>query len=296
LERIEHPEWILSAQEHLDDSKFNWKSNVKFPGYIAAKKWYPFGFCNALTHEIEGVFSNKWCATDDPESFKKNMYKQPQDWHYRTKEVEYLVNHSGFRTQEWNRIDWANSIVLFGCSNTFGVGLAEDETISSAIERATGRYVVNLGIPAASNQLILNLCAALSERFGTPYGVVINWTSPNRLRHYNDHVYSDLGPWDAPPNPTTTIEGQNISKLWADVFFNPTNELAMNYYTAQAARAMWAHRTNYIAFSYFRETARQTRSDHWFEIDNQARDCIHPGRANSQTVADFVARKLQQNG
>ena len=51
MERVEHPEWILSAQEHLDDGKFNWKSNVKFPGYIAAKKWYPFGFCNALTHD-----------------------------------------------------------------------------------------------------------------------------------------------------------------------------------------------------------------------------------------------------
>jgi hypothetical protein len=296
VERIEHPEWILSAQEHLDDGKFNWEGGVDFPGYIAAKKWYPFGFCNALTHEIDGVFSNEWCATDAPESFRQNLHKQPAGWHYRNKSIEYLVNNSGFRTREWNRIDWQNSIVLFGCSNTFGVGLAEDETISSAIEQATGKYCVNLGIPAASNQLILNLCSALSERFGTPYGIVINWSSPNRFRHYNEHGYSDLGPWDAPPNPTTTIEGQNVSKLWADVFFNSTNELAMNYYTAQAARAMWAHRTNYITLSYFRETARQTRSDQWFEIDNQARDCIHPGRANSQAIANFVARKLQENG
>lgn len=286
------PNWKKYKKDSIDDGKFNFPyvngpfrhfSHIGIPGYIENTD-HPFTFNNSLTHGTRYFSSN-----DGPKEFIKNLKEMPEDWKYRNKEVEYKVNKSGYRCKEWKDIDWKESIVLLGCSCTFGVGLAEDETISYHLSRLTGREVVNLGYSSGSNELIVNNCASLIKNFEMPYGVVINWTTTDRLRFYTENDYFDLGPWTNKSDQVPDME-----KYWEDTFVDPGNELAKNYYWSTYTDAMFQNRTKYSKVSYFGLTAHYTRSDQFFEIDNGARDRIHPGEKNSIEVAEFIQKKFNE--
>lgn len=293
------PDWASESRDHIHDGQYNFEyvkwparqfSQIPIPGYIENKK-YPFTHVNSLTHG-----SNSYSGMDGPNELQANLKVMPPDWKYRTKRIKYIVNSSGYRTKEWDEIDWTNSIVLLGCSCTFGVGLAEDETISHYIQERTGKYVVNLGVPSGSNELIVNNCAALIKNFPMPYGVVINWSTTDRFRYYSPNSYSDLGPWTGNSKPGITQDNGyvDLKDYWEKTFVDPGNELAKNYYWASYTDAMFQGRTKYSKISFFGLTAHYTRSDKFFTIDNKARDCVHPGEGNSIEIADFIYNKFKE--
>lgn len=278
-------DWKLFANIDGNTKKsypFEEFSKITVPWYIDNKEC-PFVFNNSLTHD-----SNNFAGCDGPEEFKTNLKKQPLDWKYRNKNIEYIVNSNGYRCKEWKDIDWEQSIVLFGCSCTFGTGLDEDETISYHLSKLTGREVVNLGYPSGSNELIVNNCASMIKNFKMPYGVVINWTTTDRLRFYTSSYYHDLGPWS-----NNESEYVDLTKLYELTFAEPSNELAKNYYLSIYADAMFQGRTKYNKISFFGLTAHYTFSDKWFKIDNTARDLIHPGVENSIEVAKYLYERIK---
>lgn len=291
------PDWTTHETNKLNDGKYNlpplfkdgkFSSRGMFPGYIENKN-YPFTFCNALME------SNKWCTGDEKDRYLKNLATAPLNWKYRTKEVEYIVNSNGYRCSlEWDAIDWKNAIVLFGCSNTFGVGLAEDETIAYYLEQLTGRQVVNLGFPGGSNNLIANNAAALIKNFGIPYGVVINWSTTDRFRFYNRKGCHEVGPWTNNNTRFFRRSHANLSVLYEQMFVDPVNQSALSYYWSTYTDAMFEGRTRYCKVSYFDDAAHYTRSDKFFHISNSARDRFHPGADNSKAVAEFVAEKFNK--
>ena len=275
------PDWLSLEKTELSNSKFTLiQAKVPFPGYIDNSD-HPFGYCNALTND-----SIDWASSDSPAEFEKNLKHMPSDWKYRTQSVTYKVNASGYRTEEWNDIDWKNSIVILGCSCTFGVGLSEHETISSVLCKLTGRQVINLGVPGGSNELILHNASMLFERFGTPYGVVVNWTTTDRMRYFQRHTVVDVGPWDEHNH------NDNLHKLYNSMVGNEYNLQMRNYFISRAMNAIWQGRTNYISLSYFDVSAHYMIADAVFTIDNEARDCNHPGYNNSITVAKYIKDRL----
>ena len=289
------PYWKSFSKTYIDDDNYNLPpslnqnyefTHIPIPGYIENSQ-YPFTYNHSLRYG-----SNRFSGQDDPDEFKKNLMISPKDWKYRTKQINYIVNSNGYRTKEWKEIDWSESIVLFGCSNTFGVGLAEDETISHHLSQRTGRYVVNLGFPSGSNELIVNNCAAMIKYFGIPYGVVINWSTVDRFRYYTKDNYYELGPWtnENSLNGYHFTEYIDTKKLWELTFADPNNELAKNYYWSTHANAMFQGRTKYCTISYFPITAYYTRAMACFEMDRQARDKVHPGEGNSIEVAEFLTK------
>lgn len=298
------PDWQRSIKNRLNDNKYNselvppkfsgtgdfWPP--LFPGYIDNSE-HPFTFSRSLHFQINTPPSNKWCIGETPEQFEENKKKMPPDWRYATKRVHYNVNKSGFRTKEWANIDWKNSIVILGDSCTFGVGLAEDETISHILEKSIGRPVINLGIPGCSNHQILNNCATIINKFDIPYGIVINWSTSDRFRYYFKNGYHDVGPWDSDGNGQP-IDGVTISKLWGMTYFDRYNEMCSSYYISKAAEAMWKGRTKYITISYFDYIAHYMRADAYFKIKNTARDLAHPGYENSLEVAEYLKCKLSE--
>lgn len=92
----------------------------------------------------------------------------------------YHVNSRGFRCEEFDLIPWQDSVVWFGCSFTFGVGINCAETIPSQWSRTSGVPTVNLGYPGCSNGRIAHL-AGLLLRSVRPRAVVVNWTCTDRL-------------------------------------------------------------------------------------------------------------------
>ena len=126
----------------------------------------------------------KFWGADTEELYNHNLQIQPSDWDYRTKEVEYKLNSKGYRCPEFNTIDWENAIVIHGCSQVFGIGLAAEDTISSQLQQITDRPVINLGKNGASMDFALANNILLENNFPKPFAVINHWTCPWRETYY----------------------------------------------------------------------------------------------------------------
>lgn len=264
-------------------------SNI--PLYTVQKN-HPFTKINSLTiPEFIGsaTMTNKFVAADNPEAFKLNLKKQPDNWRYRTVEVVYNINSSGYRTYEWDKINWKEAIVIFGCSCTFGVGQAENETVSHYLELFTKRQVVNLGVPAGSNHLILQNTLSLIENFGYPYAVGILWAPSDRFRFFGKEDCYEVGSWDAPdlPHKRKTNENVELYTLWTQRYLSMSNEVAELYYLNKTIKLLYKDKTRFANLSYFEGVANITQSK-YIKVDKDARDLMHPGHKNSFEAAKYL--------
>jgi hypothetical protein len=272
----------------FDDGKFNIEYLLTpFPGYIKNPK-NPF---TTVFPRQAGIYN--WMLSDDEENLKENLKTMPLDWKYRSKPVTYTLNSDGYRAPEWDQIDWKNSIILFGCSCTYGQGVSDEETIHYQLEKLVGRPVINLGVCAGSNNLMIQNAISLLENYPTPYAVANIWSCTDRFRFFMDDSYVDLGSWTKFNKTLGYKTLCDIDELWKQMFVDPTHELVLAYYEGQIGKWLWQDRAKYASLSFFDHTAHYTRSDAHFEIDNQARDLIHPGEDNFKQVAEFLAEKFK---
>lgn len=282
--------WDKDRKKQLNDGNWNIDTAAEWPGYIENHE-HPFGHCyDPYYHDIN------WSSTDSPQLFSKNKLLAPANWRYHSKGIEYHVNKSGFRTKEWKDIDWKNSIVLLGDSCTYGVGLAEDETISYLLEQLTGRPVINLGVPGSSNASIVNNGSIILEKFEVPYAVVTNWSAANRFRFYYSNGYMDVSQSifrKTPFGNNMIVEDANISSLWTNMFINPTNEMCLNYFLGKNSASLWKGRSKYCSISFFLETAHYVRCEQYFKNNGTARDLIHPGYEDALEVATYLHNRLK---
>lgn len=292
------PDWSKFTREKLNDGKYHTPGWPEWPGYVEHPD-HPLGYNNSLTFPEPGShkISNQWSGTDSPEAFEKHKKEMGPDWRYLTKEIVYNVNSSGYRTYEWDQINWEESIIMFGDSCTYGIGLAEDETIPHYLEEITGRQVVNLGFPGGSNPLILDICAAYINKFPMPYATIINWSTTDRFRYWHKNGYMDLGPWVGRRVPGENhqryIDGVDIGSLWANTFVDRYNQMMLSYSQGRIADAMWKGRTRYVAVSYFSDSVQYLRCDPLGPIDREARDLMHPSYENAREAANVLAEKLK---
>jgi len=264
----------------FQNSKSNF--NVKLPNYLNLKT-KPFNIYHCLNDKIK----NKFSGMDSEECFNKNLETMPSDWHYRTKEIEYLVNSDGYRTYEWKDINWPEAIVIFGCSCTFGVGLAQDETLPYYLEKLTGRQTVNLGVGGGSNEVMLNNCAAMINHFELPYAVIFNWTDMKRFRYYKEKSYEDIGRW------SKNNIGYDLLKLMSS---DPYHINSLNYLNLLEAKALLKNRSKFFNVTFFKETNEVMGCENFFDyMENKdyARDRIHPGKDSMLRMAKYIASTLE---
>jgi hypothetical protein len=261
----------------------SWSSAEKYPLYFTE---FPMLKASLLTHIDEAltvehkrdIHTNKFSSYDSLKLFDNNSKTQPSDWHYRTKEVTYQCNSNGYRAKEWGEIDWTNAVIVFGCSCTVGVGLAEDETISYYLEQITKRPVVNMGVSASSMQFSFINSTLLAKNFPTPYAVVQLWTNIDRYTIFKEQIIDHIGPWDD-------------NKFYNEIIMNPHQSMLTAAYTSIASRELWKNKCKYYSASFFEPTAHYTESD-WVYIDNQARDLVHPGRNSARHMAELIAKNI----
>jgi len=127
---------------------------------------------------------------DSELNFKKHLMNQPEDWYYRNKNITYTVNGQNYRTYDFNKVNWNESIVVIGCSLVYGVGVDTEDTITSRLEKIISKQVVNLGSPGASQQFCLyNLTSLLT--YTKPKAVIMMWPQNSRTFHvinsYHQH-------------------------------------------------------------------------------------------------------------
>lgn len=225
-------------------------------------------------------FGKKFSATDTKELYKINLKKQPEDWYYRKKDVTYNLNSDGYRTCEFKDVDWSNSIVVFGCSHVFGVGVAEDETMPYYLSKFTGHPVVNMGASGTSMTFAFHNASMLRAGYPTPKAVINMWTGIDRTTYYHKRKTENLGVW-------------NIGKdKYMDGWISEDSHARMHaLLVSKISKSMWTD-TIYFEGSYIEDTAKLLGCWYTGHIKDVGRDLAHHGRLSHQQIAESIARKI----
>lgn len=251
-------------------------------------------FKTLLTHVKQNQFllasdsvkDNKWSGTDHESAFKQNLKTQPNDWYYRNNPVKYTVNSAGYRTKEFKKINWSESVVLFGCSNVYGIGLDDKDTLATQLENIIGVPVINMGQGATSVNYNLHNSVILAAGYPTPKAVVQVWPNYNRCVCYQNKSIEHHGPWDLKEN--------SYVDLWTSSESNPK----INAIMAQTTfRQIWQAQTSIYECSFDAESAKLlgcTSYRNWNAPAYQdwARDFMHPGIETVKWAAEDIANKL----
>ena len=224
--------------------------------------------------------SPSWSGTDTKETFEKNLKAQSQDWYYRTHKVTYKNNSQGYRTDEFDKINWAESIVIFGCSNAYGVGLSDEDTISSRLSEMTGRPVVNLGSGGSSMTFALHNSIILDDGYPTPFAVVYIWPDYTRVIEYNRSSIKNHGSWNMEPNSLMDVWNKNSHHAKVNATF-----------IQKTATLLWQNKSRYFEGS-FSGPNEWLGCKHFKNLD-KARDLLHPGIESAKLAANDIAKGLQ---
>lgn len=243
-------------------------------------------FNNIFTQIKKGKFlplttkrSSAWAGgSDSKKNFDKNLNIQGKKWEYFNKSVTYTQNKNGYRTYDFDAIDWKNSIVIFGCSNVFGVGLDDSDTISYQLSKKINLPVINMGAPGTSIMFSFHNNLILKNHYPTPRAVVNLWTNYDRCVYYKRFNTLELGSW-TPNDP--------YYKEWT---LSESNSIVQGYFCLIAARNLW-NNTKYYEASMFEETAKKFDIDYIHRLD-YARDLIHCGSKTSIYAAEKIAKEL----
>ena len=236
-------------------------------------------------HKIDDGFTLDFCGSEDKELFEKNLKTQPEDWYYRTHPVKYTLNSLGYRTKEFDDIDWKESIVMFGCSNVFGTGVTDEHTIPYFLEQLSGRPVINMGIPGSSIQTALHNSIILNDsKYPTPKAVVHAFTDLRRFQLYGNNLIYNYAQWSSK---------EDILR-----FSNTENTIPFNLMNVKMIRNLWKNKTIYYEYSSFGQEKLFNKLDtkiqcNIFDWDECARDLAHPGRVSTISLAKQIYKDIK---
>jgi hypothetical protein len=238
-------------------------------------------------------------SSDTKERFENNLITQPADWQYRTQPVEYIFNKHGFRTKEFEDIDFSNSVFLFGCSETMGTGLDETETISYQLEKKLGVPVINLARNGTSMHYSFVNNLILKKICKKPIAVINHWTSLDRLTYYGKHTPTNLLPRHA------FFFRKYYGLLMNQLGFNIDDVTAHHEFQARLisenCKLLWDN-TIYVETSWNMNTAEILECYKTKQVDH-ARDIFfdpvenkwnaHSGVKTASNIAEFYASKIK---
>jgi hypothetical protein len=229
---------------------------------------------------VDSSFGKYFSGTDTPELFAYNLKVQPEDWYYRHAPVRYTLNRQGYRTAEFNTIDWGNSIVIFGCSNVFGVGVDDKYTLATQLSELVNKPVINMGVGGGSITFSLHNAIILRDHYPTPLAVINLWTDYSRTVYYHKKKVTACGSWN--------IETNNYMHSWAA---EDSHGKTHAIFASKTSKLLWEN-TKYFEGSYFNQTA-QLLSCKLMDHKEDARDGLHYGNSTHHRSAVTIAEILK---
>ena len=203
------------------------------------------------------------------------------------------INSFGYRTSEFSDINWKESVVVFGCSNVFGIGLDIQDTVSSQLEKLIGRPVINMGIPAGSLRATLHNQVSLHEIENSPYAIVNNWTSTYRTVGWRDgqDFPIHIGPWVLDPNIVQSADREPFRQYFTSEIVQEENRIRNALLVKRTAGILWKE-TRHVELTMFPDTQELFRVP-MISYDDFASDRAHPGPRTISKVAKFIADRLE---
>jgi hypothetical protein len=194
-------------------------------------------------------------------------------------EKEYKCNSHHYRCPEFSTIDWANSAVIFGCSNVFGVGVSEEDTLSNQLSRMIDMPVINMGIGSTSMEFSFYNSMILNNSHPTPKAVINLWTGSDRTTYYHTNMIYHKGSWcNRDPYMDAYNENENHSRVHA-LFFQ------------MISKNIWVPKTKYFEASFFNHTANILGVHSPFWVDT-GWDNLHPGPKTLYNLAVKIKEEL----
>jgi hypothetical protein len=215
---------------------------------------------------------------DTEKLYKQNLKRQPEDWIYRSKPVKYHVNDQGYRAPKWEDIDWSNCVVVAGCSNVFGIGLDQADTVSEQLSRLIGLPVINFGRPGSSMYANWWDQLTMLEQNLKPKCVVNIWTEYTRITRWGGNL-DDLGPW----NNSALYREWNMYRTNPQQWARMTRTSLDLVYKAQGIQ--------HVEASFYKDTVALFDIK-WFKTIDYARDCNHPGVNSVAGMAKWLAERI----
>jgi len=234
----------------------------------------------SAVEDLKLPFQTEFYSTDNKKLFKHNIQRQPQGWRYRSHPVIYRFNSNGYRAPEFDTVDWANSVVIFGCSFVLGDGLDESETLSSQLSSKIGIPVINMGMSGSciyTNHM--NLLALLS-RYPKPKAVINAWTSYHRLPFFESNK--------------ALIVCESTSKLGREWNKTDSHSQVMSLSIVRSIDLLLkAKNIPHFQGSFFEISAKLFNCKLLESVD-LARDMMHYGVQSHQLAAEYFAHEYSK--
>jgi hypothetical protein len=170
-----------------------------------------------LSADSRPAGSYAFSPSDNQELFEKNLREQPLNWVWRTRSVTYTLNSQGFRCGEFEDLDWNNSILAFGCSNTFGIGVDDSDTWPSRLSQFIMNPVINLAQGGQGWGFNWVNSVRVIEAGHRPRAVVYYWPTVERMftlpDSNNPNRVMGHGYWNTTKDPA--LPEIQLGLLWA---------------------------------------------------------------------------------
>ena len=85
-----------------------------------------------------------------------------------------------------NSVDWTNSVLVLGCSHTWGTGLDLHQTYCYQLEKLLKRPVINLGMPGTGIDYTVNNLLRLNVSVLQPFKVIVQYSDSSRFFYWHD--------------------------------------------------------------------------------------------------------------
>ena len=222
--------------------------------------------------------SSSFSSIDTEELYQQNLATQPKDWYWRSRPLTYTLNQQRYRAPEWKDCDWKNSILFFGCSLAYGIGVDDSQTISHYLSLRTGWPVINLGQSGTGIVFAWANSIILKEHNITPKAVVYLWSSTSRQTEFASETSTiKHGIWDS-----STPWMQHL------LAYEKHNSIITQYYVRNL-RQFW--NCPVIEASFYKDVSELTGCIH-LDYKDYARDLKHPGPLTTAQAAFTIYDKI----
>ena len=233
------------------------------------------------------VPNTEFLSTDSPELYEENLKKQPKNWIWRSKPVSYNLNKQHYRTSNWSDCNWNNSVLVFGCSFVFGVGVGEDDTLCYQLSKNLNLPAINLGQPGVGINFIWANSVLLKSQRVVPKACVYVWPDISRQTEF-------LSPYEIDNHGAWNIEDSAFGKM----SLNETHNLVYYGYMIKNLKLLW--NCPVIDATFYKNISKTYQCD-FIEYLDQARDIstlpngfrsVHPGPNSLKQGADIITKRL----
>lgn len=232
-------------------------------------------------------------SSDSYDRFIENKKRMPHDWFYNKFDLNYEFNEIGYRSPRLESLADKEFFVVFGCSNTEGIGLRVEDTYSYILSQKLKLPYLNFGRGGASINFIFQANTLFCNFFKKlPKFVIIQWPEPERYAAWD----KDLHPHLITSQNYNSIPNPNIIRLYEARLLSNHNTIKENFFNIMATQLLWKKAgCGYIDFSICQKNIFdiyfEKNDVKWFDYDEPnlnllARDLLHPGIQKNLEIAN----------